>query len=59
MRLGVQPLIDGGVSDSVGVSVEDWRMKRLTREVVELRSRLYVVSLDWLVSRMEEALLRL
>ena len=25
LRLGVQPLTEGGVSDSVGVSVEDWR----------------------------------
>lgn len=55
-RFGVQPLTEGGVSDSVGVSVEDWRRKLLTLEEVALLSNPLLTSLCWLVSRIEDAL---
>ena len=56
LRLGVQPLTEGGVSDSVGVSVEDWRRKLFTLEEVALLSSPLLTSLCWLVSRIEDAL---
>ena len=56
LRLGVQPLTEGGVSDSVGVSVEDWRRKLFTLEEVALLSSPLLTSLAWLVSRIEDAL---
>ena len=56
LRLGVQPLTEGGVSDSVGVSVEDWRRKLFTREEVALLSSPLLTSRCWLVSRIEDAL---
>ena len=55
LRLGVQPLTEGGVSDSVGVSVEDWRRKLFTLEEVALLSSPRLTSLCWLVSRIEDA----
>lgn len=49
-------MTEGGVSDSVGVSVEDWRRKLFTLEEVALLSSPLLTSLCWLVSRIEDAL---
>ena len=56
LRLGVQPLTEGGVSDSVGVSVDDCRRKLFTLDDVALLSSPPRVSLCWLVSLMDDAL---
>ena len=49
-------MTEGGVSDSVGVSVEDCRRKLFTLEEVALLSNPLLDSRCWLVSRIEDAL---